>query len=205
MSSGSYFVILKNSQTKLNQQQLHAANLTRVGDDIIMHGQKDNIQQYTKQCIERLSDMQVLTYSDQFSIAKFYDKNDGTIWDKILSIEFNSELTAIKQYFYMNPYHNTADRQISYNQCCKMIQACQYILNGTMYNQAFELILDNCWINTIGEQVGGFENRFTSKLVLSELQKNLLTRIRNGLITFKTIIDQNDTQHSLYKLVYKVW
>ena len=89
----------------------------------------------------------------------YYDK-DGIVHDKLLEFHFGSSFTALKDKFHTNAYiFSKSSVLISKNEAEKMLQAVEYILSKK-YSREFEDILNNEYVDLLGNGLSYFDDRF---------------------------------------------
>lgn len=97
---------------------------------------------------------------DEDNESNVYYSNDGIKHEKLLEFCFNSTFTALKEHFNLDPYKwSHASTLVSKTEAEKILQAIDYIL-GEDYSKKFESILNNEYVNILGEGLSTFDNRF---------------------------------------------
>lgn len=143
-----------------------------------------------------------------------YINKEGTYLDKLMSWSFSSEFTCIKDEFNLNPFdlnlkYKLIDNALAY----KMHIACKYLLSKK-WSDDFEEILDNEWIDIIGNNnmLSYFEysfrkdSKFLDEAKDSEdfiLIKYNIKRLKNALDVYLNCYHEYDMYNNLV-LVYSV-
>ena len=88
------------------------------------------------------------------------EDKDGFVHDKLLEFHFGSSFTALKDKFRTNAYvFSESSVLISRSEAEKMLQAVEYILSEN-YSREFEDILNNEYVDLLGNGFSRFDDRF---------------------------------------------
>ena len=160
MASGSYFTIFRKSKSiTLPADKLEAlkAEYMKLNDNIFP-------KEDGKSCNIPLLMQEDFVYSeyglDKARSNNYYDK-DGVLHEKLLTFDFCSTFTCLKEKFNLNAYKNDeCSAMISQDEARKMLQAIKYVLSGE-YSKKFEDILNNEYVQLFGDGYSLFDNRFS--------------------------------------------
>lgn len=160
MASGSYFTIFRKSKSIT----LPATKLEMLKAEYMKMNSSLFKEEDDKSSNVPLLMQEDFTYSDcEIDKAKsnnYYDK-DGVLHEKLLTFDFCSTFTCLKEKFNLNAYKNSeCSVMISKDEARKMLQAIKYVLSGE-YSKKFEDILNNEYVQLFGNGYSLFDNRFS--------------------------------------------
>ena len=161
MSSGSYFTIYRKHKNIIMQDSM----LASLRNEYIKSSQNSMFASRDKQDSNDVPQLMLKNFKasscleDDDSCNEFYDAN-GVLHERLLTFHFCSDFTALKDKFNLNAYRY--DKQsvfVSKNEAEKILQAIDYLLSRE-YSQKFEDILNNEYVELLGNGYSVFDNRF---------------------------------------------
>lgn len=162
MSSGSYFTIYRKNKGKvagpyiidaLKSEYIKSEQSSMVGID----GKR--VKEGTFPLFMQKNFKADTSIDDDDTCNEFYD-SDGVLHERLLMFEFCSDFTALKEHFRLNAYvYNERSTTVSRECAEKLLQAADYILSRE-YNEKFEEILDNKYVELLGDGYSPFDSRF---------------------------------------------
>ena len=195
MSSGSYFLILRNDGSVYSNQefdQILKLNEVWLKNDF---SEKDFI----------LDEIQEFQKVNQNLYVSVKSKKKYFL---ILESWFGSNFSCLTEEFNMNSYNKWGEHEFTIENAKKIIQAIDYILS-LKYSRDFELILDNYYLDIFKELYSPFYNRFikdkNEKITDEEDESGIysLKKLRTILNTFILLEDENTLNEFEYRLIYK--
>lgn len=205
MASGSYFLILKDSDKCLASSELLEYNKKQISGDFNFGNQSD------EELILKLQETQKIPKeSDSYEYDEnpvYYSKTTGKIYQTILKIDFLSEFVCLKEYFEMNPYNINGEIEITSFTALLMLQVIKYIKNPDLWSNTIEstLFYDNPFINVFEALSSRFmyrNDKNTDSLAEDEFYSYTINNLIDVLSTYFVLNKNNDKQ---IKLVYKTW
>jgi hypothetical protein len=205
MASGSYFLILKDTDKYLTSSELFEYNKKQISYDFNFCNQSDEELILKLQETQRIPKECDIFEDDENSV--YYSKTTGKIYQTILRMDFLSEFVCLKEYFEMNPYNINGEIEINSFTALLMLQAVKYIKNPDLWSNTIEstLFYDNPFIKVFDELSSRFmyrNDKNTDNLVEDEFYSYAINNLIDVLSTYFVLNKTNDKQ---IKLVYKTW
>lgn len=205
MSRGSYFELLKESRDQKRGVEICRACKPKAQDEA--NGADPFI-------LKRLEDGRFFPSDSSWDLV--LDEKDGTCYDSVLHLEFNSIFSSLREHYEefenLNSYGN--DRHvISRDEAVEMVRAIDYILLGK-YDKGFEDVLGNEYVEIFGDldreySLWKYRQTFPED---TEYRGTDIDDLRSSLREIRTILDayliatrDPDENAGRYLLTYVVW
>lgn len=172
MSSGSYFTIYRKTKDKVSSDVID--NLKN--EYFLANKNSLCSSQYNDEDLKNDIPMLMESNFKYGSLLEnesdiYYDK-DGYVYKRLLDFNFNSTFRSLKEKFNLNPYRHSQSSVIIDRNEAKMInQAVKYVLSEK-YDKNFEKILDNEYVELLGNGYSLFDNRFKKSKNPIYIKKN---------------------------------
>lgn len=162
MASGSYFTIYR----KLNKS-VPNETLDKIKNEYF-ESNKANLFDSSKPENELKEDIPLFldptfkstSIDDGNSNYIYYNSDDGKEYLQLLTFDFISTFSCLKEHWDLNPYsYKRATKVVSKVEAAAMLQAIKYVLGGK-YSQEFEDILSNEYVDLFGNGYSPYDNRF---------------------------------------------
>lgn len=127
---------------------------------------------------------------------------------ELMNVHFNSALSVLKRYYYLNPFTEHSQIIIDLNSAKLMKQAVLYLLSRN-YSFEFEQILDNNYVSVFSELIPiyttiKYKQEFDLELEEESIEGfNILKRILSVVNSYITLESENDSEEE-YLLIYNV-
>lgn len=205
MASGSYFLILKDTDKYLTSSELFEYNKKQISHDFNFCNQSDEELILKLQETQRIPNECDMFEDDENPV--YYSKTTGKIYQTILRTDFLSEFVCLKEYFEMNPYNINGEIEINSFTALLMLQAIKYIKNPDLWSNTIEstLFYDNPFIKVFDVLSYRFmyrNDKNTDNLVEDEFYSYAINNLIDVLSTYFVLNKTNDKK---IKLVYKTW
>ena len=206
MSHGSWFEILRDDNGKIADKQF-INNFLKQHDEIL----NDSLSQ-KKKTLEDVQDYFVLNEKQHTCI----NIKNGKLYIQIMEICFNSQFDCLTEFYNMNAYNKRCQIKISLRQARMIVQAINYI-NSKKYDEEFEQILDNPYLQAFACLYPVFFNRFKDKKQIEdfkndseykyqcELAINVFKRSSVILNAYISMVEQDYSKQNEYLLIYNCY
>lgn len=212
MSSGSYFLILKDTEKVLSKEDLYSRNFKLASKMEYSLLKKPETKEEIEYNISRLQDTQVyLDKNDDEEEIYFSEHEDwysissGKIYKALTIIPFLSDFNCLKDHFDMNPYTPNGEISLSYLDVYKMREALIYIKGSNFWSKTIEeFLLDkNEYIRVFDELSSNFMERFSDSKEWSYYLDDWA--IDKLILLFNSFMLNSNCSESEIKLVYKTY
>lgn len=199
MASGSYFLILKETDESLKDESVKE----------LIHGYAKELDfwnncENVEELIPNLQKTQPVKLDEYCESDEYFSISTGRIYKCLVKVDFLSDFTELKDYFEMNPYSKSGEIEISVFDAYKMLEVLNYIKNPDLWSHTVEtnLLDKNEYLHVFDCISSKFYSRFETDGCSQEPFNYILHRLIEVLNTFFTI---NNSSEHIIKLVYKTW
>ena len=120
MASGSYFLILKETNNILSKEELDKLN--------DLNAEQDCWSNTDTNRIDCLQNTQPIRVSEDEPVTSYYSVSTGRIYDIVCEFNFLSDFLCLKEHFEMNPWTKSGEITFSTFDIYKMLEILLYII-----------------------------------------------------------------------------
>jgi hypothetical protein len=196
MASGSYFLILKETNNILSKEELDKLN--------DLNAEKDFWSDTDTKRIDCLQNTQPIRVSDDEPVTSYYSVATGKIYDIVCEFNFLSDFLCLKEHFEMNPWTKSGEITFSTFDIYKMLEILLYIKNPDLWSHTLEssILSNNEFLHVFDELNLNFMNRFDKSAEWNTEYDYALNRLIECFSMYLSVINNLTDK---FILVYKTW